>query len=76
MGGDPPHRPVPGRVPTQGRAMDHGEESPAAIGRELVISSDGYINIGIGVQRDGGVCYEAAEYGRAIHRDTTYSGLL
>ena len=53
MGDDPPHMPVLGGVPTQGHATDHGEASPAAIGKDLGLIYAGDGDVGRGVQRDG-----------------------
>ena len=55
---------------------DAREATPVAIGQDLGPPSDGDINEVSGVQRDGVLCDEQAEYSRAIHRDATDFGPL
>ena len=76
MGGDPLHSPGPVGVPTMVRLTDYGEESPAAIARELRLSTAGDRDAVTGVRRYGGVCAKKAKYGRAIHHNTNNSGTL
>ena len=48
LGGDPPHGPVPGGVPTQVISTYHWEEAPEVIGRDLAVSTSGDRNTGGG----------------------------
>ena len=47
--------------------MDHYEAAPDVIGLELGVPTSGDGDAGGGFLRDGGIYYEEAEYGCAIH---------
>ena len=71
---DTPHGPGPGKVPTQGSHTDHWETTEAAGGWDLGLPDAGYGDAGGRVQRNGRICPEESECGRAIHCKADDSG--
>ena len=74
MGVYPPHRTVPGGIPRPSDMVNDSTAAMAEVGQKMSLHLSGGGKRGCGVQANGNLHLEKAEYGRAVYCDAANSG--